>query len=150
MTQKKILAVASAGGHWVQLFQLYPAFAEHKLHWISTSPGLAFKIEHGEFTCVRDASMWDKLGLLLMAVQVGWRVFVFRPDVVITTGAAPGFFAIVFAKFLGAKTIWIDSIANSDELSLAGRKARRWATHWLTQWPELAREDGPHFIGSVL
>jgi len=147
---KKILAVASAGGHWVQLNRMYPAFAGHELHWISTAPGLALKITQGGYTSVRDANMWDKSGLFLMAFQVGWRVLLFRPDVVVTTGAAPGFFAIMFARILGAKTIWIDSIANADELSLAGRQAKRWATHWLTQWPELAREDGPYYIGSVL
>ncbi len=151
MKRKKLLAVASAGGHWVQLNRMMPAFENHRVHWISTAPGLAIKVCKGQgFTPVRDANMWDKPGLLLMAMQVAWRVLLFRPDVVITTGAAPGYFAIVFAHLLGAKTIWVDSVANADELSLAGRKAKRWATHWLTQWPELAQEDGPYYIGSVL
>jgi len=150
MKSRKLLAVASAGGHWVQLNRMIPAFEGHALHWISTSPGLRAKVRDGQFTAVRDASMWDKPGLLLMALQVAWRVFLYRPDVVITTGAAPGFFAIVFGRLIGAKTIWIDSVANAEELSLAGKKARRWATHWLTQWPELAKEEGPHYIGAVL
>jgi len=150
MKQKKLLAVASAGGHWVQLNRMFPAFEGHRLHWISTVPGLAAKIQHGTFTAVRDASMWDKPGLLIMAFQVAWCVLIFRPDVIVTTGAAPGFFAILFGRLLGAKTIWIDSVANAEELSLAGQKAKRWASHWLTQWPELAREEGPHYIGSIL
>ena len=144
------MAVASAGGHWVQLNRMTPAFEGHRLHWISTAPGLAAKVRDGEFTAVRDASMWDKPGLVVMAAQVAWQVLKFRPDVVVTTGAAPGFFAIMFGRILGAKTIWVDSVANAEELSLAGRKAKRWATHWLTQWPELASDDGPRFIGSVL
>jgi UDP-N-acetylglucosamine:LPS N-acetylglucosamine transferase len=73
-----------------------------------------------------------------------------RPDWVVTTGAAPGYFALVAGKLLGARTIWIDSVANVEELSLAGRKARRWATHWLTQWPQLASPSGPTYLGSVL
>jgi UDP-N-acetylglucosamine:LPS N-acetylglucosamine transferase len=150
MRQKKVLAVASAGGHWVQLLRMAPAFSHHTVHWMSTNPGLDAKIPCGGFVAVRDASMWDKPGLLVMAVQVFWRVLRLRPDVVITTGAAPGYFAVVFGRLLGARTIWIDSIANAEELSLAGRKAGRWAHHWLTQWPELAREGGPHHIGAVL
>lgn len=150
MKPKRLLAVASAGGHWVQLRRMTPAFDGHELHWISTASGLAAMVERGDFTAVRDASMWDKRGLVVMAMQVAWHVLRIRPDVVVTTGAAPGFFAIVFGRILGAKTIWVDSVANAEELSLAGRKARRWATHWLTQWPELAREEGPHYIGSVL
>jgi len=150
MKHRKLLAVASAGGHWVQLNRMTPAFEGYQLHWVSTAPGLAVKVQQGGFTAVRDANMWDKPGLIVMAAQVAWRVLLFRPDVVVTTGAAPGFFAILFGRLLGAKTIWIDSVANADELSLAGRKARRWATHWLTQWPELARDNGPHYIGSIL
>ncbi|MBW9261413.1 MAG: UDP-N-acetylglucosamine--LPS N-acetylglucosamine transferase [Candidatus Thiodiazotropha sp. (ex. Lucinisca nassula)] len=150
MKQKKLLAVASAGGHWVQLLRMRPAFEFLSLHWISTSPGVASQVDHDEFTSVRDANMWDKLGLVLMATQIAWRVLLYRPDIVVTTGAAPGYFAIVFARLLGAKTIWIDSIANAEEMSLAGKKARRWATHWITQWPELSGDDGPTYIGSVL
>ncbi|MNR47458.1 Oligosaccharide biosynthesis protein Alg14 like protein [compost metagenome] len=101
-------------------------------------------------TVVRDASMWDKLGLLVMAVQIAWVIIKYRPDVVVSTGAAPGFFALVFGRLIGAKTIWIDSVANAEELSLAGRKVRRWANHWLTQWPDLAQDDGPSYIGSVI
>ncbi len=38
-----------------------------------------------------------------------------RPDVVISTGAAPGLLALAAAKWLtGARTIWIDSLANAD------------------------------------
>ena len=74
-----------------------------------------------------------------------------RPELVITTGALPGLIALVLAKAIcGARTIWIDSIANCERLSSSGRQARRFADVWLTQWPELATKDGPHFWGRVL
>ena len=73
-----------------------------------------------------------------------------RPSVVVSTGAAPGLFGVIFGKLGGARTIWIDSIANAEELSMSGRLAGRWADLWLTQWPELAREGGPAFEGAVL
>ena len=60
------------------------------------------------------------------------------------------FFGVFFGRLLGARTIWVDSIANADELSLSGRKAGRFAHLWLTQWPELARAQGPHYQGAVL
>lgn len=150
MNTKKVMAVASAGGHWVQLNRLSPALSGSAVLWVSTVAALREKVPYGAFACVRDASMWDKFGLAVMAFQILWRVVVFRPNVVITTGAAPGFFAIVFGKLLGARTIWIDSIANSEEMSLSGKKVGRWADHWLTQWPELAAEGGPYYMGAVL
>lgn len=147
---KRVLCVASSGGHWVQLQRLKPAFDGHNVRFVSTAKDLATQVAPKRFYYVRDASMWQKFALVLMAVRVMWIVLVFRPQVVLSTGAAVGFFALLFGRLIGAKTIWIDSIANGEELSLAGRKVKRWATHWLTQWPELAKPEGPKFVGAVL
>jgi hypothetical protein len=69
---------------------------------------------------------------------------------VISTGAAPGYFAVRIGKLFGARTIWVDSVANAEELSLSGKEAGRHVDLWLTQWPHLARPEGPHFKGNVL
>ena len=73
-----------------------------------------------------------------------------RPDVVVSTGAAPGYFALRIGKMLGARTIWVDSIANVDELSLSGQLVKAYADMWLTQWPHLAKPGGPECHGAVL
>jgi hypothetical protein len=73
-----------------------------------------------------------------------------RPDVVVSTGAAPGYFALRIGKILGARTVWIDSIANAEALSRTGTLVRPWADLWLTQWPHLAADGGPAYAGSVL
>jgi hypothetical protein len=74
-----------------------------------------------------------------------------RPHVVVTTGAAPGLVAIGVGKLFGAKTVWIDSLANSEVLSLSGRIAEKYADLWLTQWPHLD-DSLPRlkYMGSVL
>ena len=86
----------------------------------------------------------------MSACQVLWVIVTERPKVVVTTGAAPGWFAIAIARRFGAKTVWLDSFANGEELSLSGQKAGPHADLWLTQWPELAREGGPECAGSLL
>ena len=73
-----------------------------------------------------------------------------KPDIVITTGAAPGYLALRLARLIHARTVWLDSIANVDQLSLSGLKVGRYADLWLTQWPHLAKPEGPHYAGSVL
>jgi len=147
--RKKVLAVASAGGHWVQLQRLEPAFEEATLTYVSTDSALRDICKRPLFI-VRDASLWDKIGLFRMAIQMLVIIIRTRPDVVVSTGAAPGFFALMFGKMIGARTIWVDSVANAEQMSLAGQKIRRWADHWLTQWPELQRPGGPTYVGSVL
>lgn len=146
---KKVLAVASGGGHWVQLMRLRKAFDDGMVTYMSTSPGYSADVA-GRFVSVIDASMWEKWRLIQMFAQVAWHVLRIRPHVVLTTGAAPGFAAIVFGKLIGAKTIWVDSIANSEELSRSGQQVRRWADVWLTQWDHLSADDGPEYWGSVI
>ncbi|WP_245893415.1 UDP-N-acetylglucosamine transferase subunit ALG14 [Devosia naphthalenivorans] len=68
-----------------------------------------------------------------------------------TTGSFPALMALGVARMLlGARTIWIDSVANCQALSTSGRLARRVADVWLTQWPHLATVDGPEHWGAVL
>ncbi|UFS68821.1 hypothetical protein LPW11_13025 [Geomonas sp. RF6] len=147
--KRKVLAVASGGGHWVQLMRLRPAFEGMSLEFIGTNAAYAKEVGKPIHT-VRDANMWDKISLAIMFLQVALKVLRVRPDVIVTTGAAPGFAALLFGKLIGARTIWIDSIANSETMSSSGKHARRVADLWLTQWEHLATPQGPHYIGSVL
>jgi len=88
--------------------------------------------------------------LVKLALQVFWIVLKVRPDVVFSTGAAPGFFALMFGKLFGARTIWLDSIANAQKLSVSGQKVRPFADLWLTQWEELSSNKGPDYRGAVV
>ena len=53
-----------------------------------------------------------------------------------------GLCMIAIGRLLGAKTIWLDSIANSAQLSKAGRVASLIAHVCLTQWPQVAAPLG--------
>ena len=146
---RKVLAVASGGGHWVQLLRLKKAFEGNEIRYMTTNKEYQKDIDEHLYI-VTDANIWEKLKLVRMFVEVGIVIIKFRPDIVITTGAAPGFAALLFGKLFGAKTIWLDSIANAEELSASGKKAKLVADLWLTQWEHLAKEDGPLFMGKVL
>lgn len=146
----KILAISSRGGHWLELLRLNKVWADQDVFFITNDPQLRHYISSdSHFSTVIDASMDNKVGLLLLAAQVLWKVIRIRPDVIISTGAAPGYFAVFWGKLLGAKTVWVDSIANAEELSLAGKKVGKFADVWLTQWPELEKPKGPYYKGSV-
>ena len=147
----RILAVSSGGGHLVQLRRMRPAWEHCEVHYLTTLADYAAELEPGaRLHLVNDASRWDKVGIARMAVRVLWLFLRLRPAVVISTGAAPGYFAIRFGKLLGARTIWVDSIANVEQISMTGELVRKYSDLWLTQWPHLAREGGPHCLGSVL
>ncbi|MDC5842300.1 glycosyltransferase [Vibrio europaeus] len=138
MKTKKILAVASGGGHWVQLRRLQKAFSGHNQVYVTVKPDYQADIPEGaKFYTVRDATRWDKIGLIQLLLQLIVIVFKERPDIVISTGAAPGFFALRVGRLIGAKTIWIDSIANVEKISLSGEKVSKHVDHCLTQWQHL-------------
>jgi UDP-N-acetylglucosamine:LPS N-acetylglucosamine transferase len=147
---KKILAIASGGGHWIQLHRMMPAFAGCEVVYVTTLASLRSHVGNAPFHLVRDANRWNKFGLVFMALKLLWILLRERPDMVVSTGAAPGYFALRMGRWFGARTIWIDSIANVEKLSMSGQKIGKYADLWLTQWPHLARPDGPHFCGAVL
>ncbi len=149
--RKKILAISSGGGHFVELLRLRPAFHGHFVVYVTVSAAYRDQVRDAPLRVVTDVTRWDGLGVLRAAAQIVSILLQERPDVVVSTGALPGFLGILLGKrILGAKTIWVDSLANVDELSMSGREARRHADLWLTQWPELASEGGPKHLGSLL
>lgn len=147
----KILAISSGGGHWNQLLRLRPAFDGCDVVYATVKEGYRSDLpEHTAFKVVPDSNRWSKFALIRSAACILWLLLRMRPDVVITTGAAPGYFGVLFGKLLGARVVWVDSIANAEELSMSGMKAGSFADLWLTQWPHLARDGGPECFGSVL
>ena len=150
--KKRILAVSSGGGHWVQLQRLKESFDGCEVSWATVRKGYRVDLEDqtDRFFIIPDATRWNKIGLLILLVRVMIVILRVRPHVIITTGAAPGLLSLMIGRILGCRTCWIDSIANMEEMSLSGKKAKRWAGLWLTQWPHLSTPQGPEFHGSVL
>ncbi|MEM7731336.1 MAG: UDP-N-acetylglucosamine--LPS N-acetylglucosamine transferase [Pseudomonadota bacterium] len=154
----KVLAVSSGGGHWAELLRLRPAWEGADVVYVVTQASYRCDLTRGGkgtryvrgFYTVPDANKDQKLRLLAMAIKMAVLVLLVRPDVVVSTGAAPGYVAIRFGKWLGARTVWVDSIANADEMSLAGRLAKPHADLWMSQWPDLSERAGAVYAGAVM
>jgi UDP-N-acetylglucosamine:LPS N-acetylglucosamine transferase len=141
----KIAAGASAGGHMNELQCLLQTETGNKIQphiYLSTNEIIRSSLDSentpiyilGE--CNRE-DFWKIPLVFLKAFIVALKT---RPDVVISTGALPIAIYAFIAQKLGAKVIWIDSIANIDKLSMSGRWALKFADKIYTQWPELANE----------
>ena len=145
----KILAIANAGGHFIQLLRLKPAIEEHEITYMSSKIEFNDLVQGYKFYFVPDANRSNKMKLITGFFKVLKIVIKLHPDYIITTGAALGLMGIVSGKLIGAKTIWVDSIANAEEISLSGKLAAKVANKCYTQWADLADRK---FIyqGSVL
>ena len=148
--RRRVLAVASGGGHWVQLLRTRPAFMDQDLALVTVDRAYESDAAGARFYTINDATRWNKFGLVRMCLRLVAIMIRERPDVVISTGAAPGYFALRIGKLMGSRTIWLDSMANVERLSLAGQRVGKYADLWLTQWEHLAAPDGPTYAGGVL
>jgi UDP-N-acetylglucosamine:LPS N-acetylglucosamine transferase len=148
--QPKILAIASGGGHWIQLLRLRPAFAGANVVYASVKKEAEKDIRGSQFFRFPDANRERKIALVMQILRIAWIIVRVRPQVVVTTGASCGYVAVRLGRLLGKRTLFIDSIANAEKLSLSAQLALRHANLTLTQWPSLESPQGPHFHGSVI
>jgi hypothetical protein len=147
----RVLLIASAGGHWTELYRLRGAFVGADCQFVSTAGGLTPPLGERDVLAVGDTAR-DTAHTVLPTIASLVRIFrAFDPDLVVSTGAAPGALALFLAKLFGARTIWIDSIANSEGLSLSGHLVRPVADIRITQWQHLAEQQPSlRYFGQIL
>jgi len=129
---------------------LRDAFEGHDVTYAVTSKGLAERDGLERVLVIPDSNRNNRRAAIRCFAECFRIVRGLRPDIVLTTGALPGLFCLIAGRATGARTIWIDSLANFETPSLSGKVARWVATHSLTQWEHLSRPHGPHYYGSLL
>ncbi|OJA07273.1 oligosaccharide biosynthesis protein Alg14 [Halomonas sp. QHL1] len=137
--------VASFGGHWVQLQRLSALLDAEDRVYVST----ADRQNAGATYYLDDFSVHELWRGVIQLPKAFKMVRECHPDLIISTGAAPGLLVLFAGFLLRRKTLWVDSIANCRRLSLSGRVARLFASEVLTQWPELAR-GRVRYLGRLL
>jgi len=129
---------------------LSPSFAGAETRYVTTLPGLPEKSGIFNFEIIGDCNRNRPLSVLFCVARAAAIILRFRPHLVISTGAAPGLICLALGKLVGARTIWVDSVANGERLSMSGKLAGRFCDLQLTQWPHLATPAGPSYFGSLL
>jgi len=148
--KKRILLISSGGGHWLQLLRLLPAIKNEKLYFATVNASYQVNVGSSPFFLITDANRWTRLKMFQTIIDTLRIVLKVKPHFVISTGAAPGMWGIIFGKLFGSKTIWLDSIANINTLSLSGKLVRGFSDLYLTQWQKVAHHSEAEYRGSVL
>jgi UDP-N-acetylglucosamine:LPS N-acetylglucosamine transferase len=150
MSKPRLLALASGGGHWVQLQRLRPAFEGFETVYVSMFDSYAEQVQGSRYYVVPDASRFDLKSFAPVFARALGIMIRERPRAIVTTGSAPMLSFILLGRLLGARTLWVDSIANSERMSTSGRMARRIAHRVVSQWPEVAAKEGVECWGAIL
>lgn len=148
--KKKLLALASGGGHWIELLRLRPAFEGWDVAYVSMFRNYTSAIPGARYYTVPDASRFEKLAFAKVFAKAVSIMLKERPHAIVTTGSAPMLAFLIIAKIFGIKSLWIDCIGQTQELSLSGRISKKIATTTLSQWPEVAKSEGVEYWGAVL
>ena len=134
----------------MQLQRLRPAFEGFDMAFVSMFESYAPMVSGHRYYVVPDASRFDLKGFIPVFWQALKIMAKERPAAIVTTGSAPMLVFILLGRLIGSRTLWVDSIANSERLSSSGRIARKVAHKVVSQWPEVAKAEGVDCWGAVL
>ncbi|KAF7766676.1 hypothetical protein PUND_a2538 [Pseudoalteromonas undina] len=148
---KKLIAIASTGGHYVQLSRIMKQanFDSNDILFVRTKVNEHDTSSFENETLIEDVSRDTLARTPIVAFQLLKIILKHKPKWIVTTGAMPGLTSIVIGRILLRKTMWVDSIANTKQLSASGRMAKKFAHKTLTQWPDLAG-DNVEYKGRVI
>ncbi len=140
----KVLFIASTGGHLSELMQLKPMFNNYDYHLIT---------EKTKTTADLKDVFGDKLDYLLFGTKDHFFSYIFkfsfnifkslilyiklRPKFIITTGTHTAVPICYIGKLFGSKIIYIETFANIETKTLAGRILYPIADLFIVQWESM-------------
>lgn len=140
MGKLKLCLACSAGGHLTELLQLEEVFRDHEYFFAT------FRREDTQGLPGRVYYLVDPkrnpLKLLLNLFQALRVVLRERPSAVITTGAGVVVPLCYFARLLGARIIYIESLARITSRSISGLLLYPIADLFFVQWKQLLGKYG--------
>lgn len=148
----KLLFVGSSGGHLAQMWSMRSWWTEHQRAWVTFDTADAESV-------LRDERVWwayrpttrnvpNAVRNLFLAVRV---LVSFRPDVVVSTGAASAVPFFLVARLLGIRTVYVEVYDRISLATMSGRLCGPLSSLFCVQWDEqLDVYPGATVIGPLL
>ena len=129
--------VASLGGHLELLTVTIGGLSDVDRVWV-TSEGARADSLRRDGDRVRTLPRLDRSSLSLRAVWAGVALALReRPGLVVTSGAGLAVPFCLVSRLLGARLVFVETMARVTSGSSSGRLLSRFSEHVLVQWPEL-------------
>lgn len=144
--RKKVLFIASTGGHLSELMQLKPMFEKYDYHIITEKTDSTKNLTNTyhkkldylvfgtkdfpfsyffkfAFNCIKSIFLYIKI----------------RPKVIITTGTHTAVPISYFGKLFGTKVVFIETFANSETKTISGKMIYPIANLFIVQWESMLK-----------
>lgn len=141
---KRVLFIASAGGHLNELMQLEPMFQNHDSYLITEKikSNMSLKKKYGKKLSFlvfgsKDHMLTYPFKFLYNCIKTVFLFIKIRPKVVVTTGTHTAVPMCYLAKLFGRKVIFIETFANSTTKTLSGKLVYPIADLFIVQWESM-------------
>nr|HID59192.1 UDP-N-acetylglucosamine--LPS N-acetylglucosamine transferase [Desulfobacterales bacterium] len=137
----KLCLVCSSGGHLFEIHSLKDWWGRHERYWVTFKKEDAISLLKGEkvyyayFPTNRSIKNLIRNSLLALKLLRNGDC-----NIIVSTGAGVAVPFFYIGKLLGKRTIYIESIARINHLSLTGRIVYPIADVFVVQWPGLRKK----------
>lgn len=136
----KVCLVGSSGGHLTHLYMLKPFWQDKERFWVTFDKEDARSLLKGEkmYPCYYPSNRSIK-ALIINTWKALKIIPKERPDLIISSGAAPAIPFFYIGKLFGAKTIYIEVFDRIDAPTIAGKLCYPVADRFIVEWEEMKK-----------
>lgn len=151
---KNVIFISSTGGHLTELLQLKPLFSEVQATVITEKTKSNVNLKEEVDCSVSYLVYGTKQHLLTYLFKFAYNglksLYLFckiRPDVIVTTGTHTAVPMCMIAHFFKKKVIWIETFANSQTATQAGKMIYPIADTFIVQWDSMKKQYPNAIVG---
>lgn len=147
---KKVLIVASPGGHLMQMLALEPAWSDAERTWVTLrSTDVEYLLQDEDVIYGYGPTPRD-IGNFFRNLRLARRILREQdPGVIISTGAGLALPFFLLGRIQRRRLIYVESITRVEKLALTGRLVYPLADAFFVQWGSLSQLRRARFHGSV-
>ena len=148
---ERILLVANAGGHLLQMLALEGAFTGLERLWVTTPAADSTSLLAQEQVVYAHGPTNRNVVNLVRNLRLAWgTVRNHDPDVILSTGAALAIPFFVVGRLNRKRLVYVESFTRIDCLSLSGRIVYPLTDAFFVQWRRNARRGRALYAGSLV
>lgn len=138
--KRKLCLVGSSGGHLAHLYMLKPFWEDMNRFWVTFDKEDARSLLQGErmYPCYFPSNRSVK-ALFINTIKAVIIIFKEKPNLIISSGAAPAIPFFYIGKIFGAKTIYIEVFDRIDTPTVSGKLCYPVTDRFIVEWEEMKK-----------